>query len=241
VILANKFAEVQKHLALTNHQYNPQSLIFSKKVWDTLSADEKKIVQDAAVEAGAFQRQVNRDAAAGQLDALKKAGMQVTEFSAAEQAKLRDKLEARDRQARRRHRRHRGRAAGRAGQAAQVIAASARPDRPCPTTDVAAHARQAAGGPDRRRHPALADAGDAGGRGRHQGLRLHYQLIDLDRRGQGARALPTLLDAARTMGFAGLNITYPCKQAVIPLLDDLSDEARAMGAVNTVVLPRTAG
>jgi TRAP-type C4-dicarboxylate transport system substrate-binding protein len=52
VILANKFAEVQKHLVLTNHQYNPQSLIFSKKVWDTLSADEKKIVQDAAVEAG---------------------------------------------------------------------------------------------------------------------------------------------------------------------------------------------
>ncbi|MEY2844045.1 MAG: hypothetical protein RI920_2082, partial [Pseudomonadota bacterium] len=40
VILANKFAEVQKHLAITNHQYNPQSLIFSKKVWDTLSADE---------------------------------------------------------------------------------------------------------------------------------------------------------------------------------------------------------
>ena len=37
------------------------------------------------------------------------------------------------------------------------------------------------------------------------------------------------------MGFAGLNITYPCKQAVIPLLDALSDEARAMGAVNTVV------
>ena len=68
-----------------------------------------------------------------------------------------------------------------------------------------------------------------------QGLRLHYQLIDLDRRGLGAEALPGLLDAARTIGFAGLNITYPCKQAVIPLLDELSDEARAMGAVNTVV------
>jgi len=52
VILANKFYEVQKHLALTNHQYNPQSLIFSKKVWDALSADEKKSIQDAAVEAG---------------------------------------------------------------------------------------------------------------------------------------------------------------------------------------------
>lgn len=70
---------------------------------------------------------------------------------------------------------------------------------------------------------------------RAQGLRLHYQLIDLDPRGLGPEALPGLLDAARTMGFAGLNITFPCKQAVIPLLDELSDEARTMGAVNTVV------
>jgi shikimate dehydrogenase len=70
---------------------------------------------------------------------------------------------------------------------------------------------------------------------RHHDLCLHYQLIDLDRRGLGAEALPGLLDAARTMGFAGLNITYPCKQAVIPLLDALSEEARVMGAVNTVV------
>ncbi|MBP6778388.1 MAG: TRAP transporter substrate-binding protein [Piscinibacter sp.] len=92
VIQANKFYEVQKYLALTNHQYNPQSLIFSKKVWDTLSPAEQKILQDAAVEAAKFQRQVNRDAAAGQLDALKKAGMQVSEFSPAEQAKLREKL-----------------------------------------------------------------------------------------------------------------------------------------------------
>jgi TRAP-type transport system periplasmic protein len=92
VIVANKFAEVQKYLALTNHQYNPQSIIFSKKVWDTLSPTEQKIVQDAALESSKYQRQVNRDAAAGQLDALKKAGMQVSEFSPAEQAKLRDKL-----------------------------------------------------------------------------------------------------------------------------------------------------
>lgn len=70
---------------------------------------------------------------------------------------------------------------------------------------------------------------------RHHGLRLHYQLIDLDRTGATVEELPVLLRAARTMGFAGLNITFPCKQAVIPLLDDLSDEARQMGAVNTVV------
>jgi len=92
VIQANKFFEVQKFLTLTNHQYNPQSLIFSKKVWDTLSPAEQKILQDSAAEAAKFQRQVNREAAAGQLDALKKAGMQVSEFSPAEQAKLREKL-----------------------------------------------------------------------------------------------------------------------------------------------------
>jgi TRAP-type transport system periplasmic protein len=92
VIVSNKFAEVQKFLVLSNHQYNPQSVIVSKKVWDTLSADEKKILQDAAVEAGAFQRKTSREAAAGNLDILKKAGMTVTELSAAEQAKLRDKF-----------------------------------------------------------------------------------------------------------------------------------------------------
>ena len=69
----------------------------------------------------------------------------------------------------------------------------------------------------------------------HHGLRLHYQLIDLDASGATVDDLPTLIKAARTMGFAGLNITYPCKQAVIPLLDELSPEAQAMGAVNTVV------
>lgn len=70
----------------------------------------------------------------------------------------------------------------------------------------------------------------------HHGLRLHYQLIDLDTTGSTVEVLPTLISAARIMGFAGLNITYPCKQAVLPLLDELSDDARAMGAVNTVVL-----
>jgi shikimate dehydrogenase len=71
--------------------------------------------------------------------------------------------------------------------------------------------------------------------GRHHGLAIHYQLIELTHSPQGAQALPSLLEAARVMGFAGLNITFPCKQAVIPLLDGVSDEARAMGAVNTVV------
>lgn len=69
----------------------------------------------------------------------------------------------------------------------------------------------------------------------HHGLRLHYQLIDLDTTGSGPELLPTLVTAVRTIGFAGLNVTYPCKQEIIPLLDGLSEDAQAMGAVNTVV------
>jgi len=65
---------------------------------------------------------------------------------------------------------------------------------------------------------------------RHHGLRLHYQLIDVS-----GDVLPGLIGAARMMRFDGLNITYPYKQAVMPLLDALSEEADAIGAVNTVV------
>ncbi len=72
--------------------------------------------------------------------------------------------------------------------------------------------------------------------GDEQGLRLQYKRIDLTRLGLEAGALPELLLAAERMGFDGLNITHPCKQAVIPLLDELSDDARFLGAVNTVVL-----
>lgn len=72
--------------------------------------------------------------------------------------------------------------------------------------------------------------------GAEQGLRLVYQLIDLDILRLGPEALPELLLAASRLGFAGLNITSPCKQAVIPHLVALSPDAAALGAVNTVVL-----
>lgn len=72
--------------------------------------------------------------------------------------------------------------------------------------------------------------------GDEQGLRVLYQKIDLTPLGLGVEALPELLTAAERMGFSGLNITYPAKQAVIAHLDELSDDARALGAVNTVVL-----
>lgn len=81
------------------------------------------------------------------------------------------------------------------------------------------------------RTPALHEhEGDA------QALRYLYRLIDADQLQLDDSALPGLLDAAQYTGFTGLNITYPFKQAILPLLDELSEEARGIGAVNTVVL-----
>lgn len=72
--------------------------------------------------------------------------------------------------------------------------------------------------------------------GAAQGARYEYKLLDLEALGVKADALPDLIDRAEREGYAGLNITFPCKQSVIPLLTDLSEDARALGAVNTVVL-----
>ncbi|QAU49990.1 shikimate dehydrogenase [Bradyrhizobium guangzhouense] len=76
-------------------------------------------------------------------------------------------------------------------------------------------------------HEAAADAA---------GIRYLYKKIDLTELKLGAEALPDLLTAAKRMGFDGLNITHPCKQAILPLLDELSPDAEALGAVNTVVI-----
>jgi tripartite ATP-independent transporter DctP family solute receptor len=92
VIAANKFWEVQKHIALTNHQYNPQSVLISKKFWDSLSAAEKKIIDDAADEAAKAQREASRASLAANIELLKKNGMTVTSFPPAEVVKLREKM-----------------------------------------------------------------------------------------------------------------------------------------------------
>ena len=92
VIRANKFNEVQKHLALTRHMYNPQALVVSKKFWDKLSAEEKQLITEAAAAATTFQRGISRTQADVALDDLKKSGMQVTELPAAEVEKLRAKV-----------------------------------------------------------------------------------------------------------------------------------------------------
>jgi tripartite ATP-independent transporter DctP family solute receptor len=92
VIAANKFWEVQKHIVLSNHQYNPQSVIMSKKVWDSLTPAERKLIDDAADEAAKTQRAESRAAVAANLELLKKNGMTVTQLPPAEVAKLREKM-----------------------------------------------------------------------------------------------------------------------------------------------------
>jgi TRAP-type transport system periplasmic protein len=92
-ILASKFFEVQKHLVLSRHMYSAWVLLMSKKTWDGLNAQEQKIVQDAAREATLYERKTIRAFSDKALGELKKVGMQVTELPAAEQAKLRTKLQ----------------------------------------------------------------------------------------------------------------------------------------------------
>ena len=65
-------------------------------------------------------------------------------------------------------------------------------------------------------------------------LRGYYHLMDLDLLAD--RSLSDLIAAIRAAGFAGINVTYPCKEAVLPLLDDITPEARQIGAVNTVTI-----
>jgi shikimate dehydrogenase len=72
------------------------------------------------------------------------------------------------------------------------------------------------------------NAGDA------LGLRCHYQLIEVA--GANREELKLLLEGVRRLGFAGINVTFPYKEAVLDLLDELSPGAALIGAVNTVIV-----
>lgn len=72
--------------------------------------------------------------------------------------------------------------------------------------------------------------------GEAQGVDYRYDLIDLNERKLGPEDLDALVAEAEQRGFCGLNITYPCKQRILPLLTDISEDARKLGAVNTVIL-----
>lgn len=86
-IHASKLYEVQKHLALTNHQFQMTPFLMSKRTWDKLSDADKKAVQEAAVEATALQRKLSQDADDSLLADLKAKGVQVTTPNKADFAK----------------------------------------------------------------------------------------------------------------------------------------------------------
>ena len=81
------------------------------------------------------------------------------------------------------------------------------------------------------RTPAMHEA-----EGRAQGLCYIYRLLDADRMAAGGAVLAEIVAYAEHFGFDGLNVTFPYKQEIVPLLTDLSAAARALGSVNTVVL-----
>jgi tripartite ATP-independent transporter DctP family solute receptor len=88
----NKFDEVQKHLSTTRHVYNPLIVLISKKAWDGMSAEEQKIIMDAANETRVDQRKVSREMEQKAIDNIKKKGVTVTEISPAERERMREKV-----------------------------------------------------------------------------------------------------------------------------------------------------
>jgi shikimate dehydrogenase len=83
------------------------------------------------------------------------------------------------------------------------------------------------------RTPAMHEA-----EGRAQGLSYVYTLLDTEMMGEIAPPLDELVAFAEHFGFTGFNVTFPYKQEIIPLLDELSGAAAILGSVNTVVLRR---
>jgi TRAP-type transport system periplasmic protein len=91
-ILATKFNEVQKYVSTTRHVYDPIVVLFSKKIWDGLSDDERKIIQDSVAEVTPSQRQLNQETEGRALEELKTKGMIVAEFPPEERERMRTKL-----------------------------------------------------------------------------------------------------------------------------------------------------
>lgn len=91
-IESSKFYEVQKYASTTQHVYNPLVVIFSKRTWDKLSPGDRKIIQEAAQEAGTFERKVSREANEKAAEALKGKGMTITQIPPQEIARMREKV-----------------------------------------------------------------------------------------------------------------------------------------------------
>jgi len=89
-IQSSKFYEVQKYLTISRHVYSPWIMLASKRWYDGLSADEKKILNEAAVASRDFERKDSREASAQSVAYLKEKGMQINELSPTELDRMRE-------------------------------------------------------------------------------------------------------------------------------------------------------
>jgi TRAP-type transport system periplasmic protein len=87
-----KLYEVQKYLSVTRHVYAPFFVLYSKKLWDQLSAQEQAVLREAALAGQAVQREASRAQDRQSLAMLRTRGMQVNELSDAEKARILAKL-----------------------------------------------------------------------------------------------------------------------------------------------------
>jgi tripartite ATP-independent transporter DctP family solute receptor len=92
-IHASKLYEVQKYLALTNHQFQMTPFLMSKRSWDKLSEADRKAVQEAAAEATALQRRLSAEADEKLLADLKSKGVQVSTVDKTAFAKATEKVD----------------------------------------------------------------------------------------------------------------------------------------------------
>lgn len=80
-IFLQKYYEVQSHVSNTHHIYSPFVFLMSKSFYDGLTEEQQNIVKEAALEAGKYERELNREANAQYLDDLQKEGMTYTEIT----------------------------------------------------------------------------------------------------------------------------------------------------------------
>lgn len=88
----SKFYEVQKYVSATKHAYTPFMVLYSKKIYDTYSPQEQQALVECAIAGRDEQRKVSRALSNKSLENLKTKGMAVNEISAAEQARMRDRV-----------------------------------------------------------------------------------------------------------------------------------------------------
>lgn len=93
-ISTSKFYEVQKYLSVTRHAYTPFLVLYSKKMWDTLSKDEQAAIREAAIEGQKVERATIRANDRKALAELKAAGMQINEITPAEQRRMFEKVKS---------------------------------------------------------------------------------------------------------------------------------------------------